>query len=36
MKVAVIFFIVIVGFPVAAYLGNRQKQKRLENEKNQD
>jgi hypothetical protein len=36
MKVAIIFFIVVVGFSVAAYLGNRQKQKRLEDENHQD
>jgi|TARA_B110000046_G_scaffold86500_1_gene94614 hypothetical protein len=30
MKVAIIFFIVIVGFSVAAYLGHRQKQKQLD------
>jgi hypothetical protein len=36
MKVAIIFIIVVVGFSIAAYLGNRQKQKRIENEKNRD
>lgn len=36
MTVAIIFIIVIVGFSVAAYLGNKHNQKRLENEKNQD
>ncbi len=36
MKVAIIFIIVVLGFSVAAYLGNRQKQKRLENEKDQE
>jgi len=36
MKVAIIFIIVVVGFSIAAYLGNRHKQKRLENENNQD
>ena len=34
MEVAIIFFIVIAGVSVAAYLGNRQK--RLEDGNNQD
>lgn len=36
MEVAIIFFIVVAGVSVAAYLGNRQKQKRLEDGSNQD
>jgi len=36
MKVAIIFIIVVAGFSIAAYLGNRQKQKRIENDKDQD
>jgi hypothetical protein len=35
MKIAIIFFIVVIGFSVAAYLGSRQKQKRLNNEDKQ-
>jgi hypothetical protein len=36
MKVAIIFCIVVVGFTVAAYLGNRHKQKRLDSEDKQE
>jgi hypothetical protein len=36
MEVAIIFFIVVAGVTLAAYLGNRQKQKRLEDDNNQD
>jgi hypothetical protein len=36
MKIAIIFIVVVVGVSIAAYLGNRQKQKRIENEKNKD
>ena len=36
MEVAIIFFIVVAGVSVAAYLGNRQKHNRLEDGNNQD
>ena len=36
MEVAIIFFIVIAGVSVAAYLGNRQKHNRLEDGNDQD
>lgn len=36
MTVAIIFIIVVLGVSVAAYLGNKHKQRRLENEKSQD
>jgi hypothetical protein len=36
MKVAIIFFIVVAGFSVAAHLGNQHKQKRLDSEDKQE